>query len=366
MLARTRTLQPSWKSEWVGYGLSVLFTAGAYLAQRAIWSYIPPSPQLLFYPAVFLAGRFGGFGPGLVATLLSALGMAQAFLPPGGVLAVDAPEDALDLAIFMGVGSGMSWALGRLRGALAFEREVARNATLAKKATDETWEMMAHDLRGPLNVITLSSEALGRRLHDGEPDVERVIGAIQRSTKRARELVQDAVEAMRLEEGGLVVQPAPCPVASLAEEASDAIAPLAQKKRIVLEIDHDGGATLCDRKRILQVLTNLLGNAVKFTPEGGRVSLELASRAGKVCVAVTDTGPGIPEDQLASLFSRYWTRDRSSGFGLGLWIASTIVEAHGEKLQVSSAVGRGSRFSFELPRAEVAVRAPVVRTTSPA
>jgi signal transduction histidine kinase len=336
------------------FGAAALVVIVAYVLQTLLWPLIPPSPHLLFYPAVFLAARLGGAGAGYLATALSTVGIAYGFLPPEGLLVVEKASDALDLGIFFAVGLGISTAVGRLREAILRERRQALEARTAKESTDATWSMIAHDLRQPLSVITMGSNELGRRKSPEE--IEKVLRLIQRSTDRARELVDNALDAMRAKAGKLGVEPAPCDPRELCERAVDAVALVASRKGVSVESDvANGRAVMGDEARLAQVLVNLLGNAVKFTPAGGTVSLyadEDETEQGMI-FAVRDTGPGIPADEIGSIFSKFWSGSTGGGTGLGLWIASAIAEAHGARLDVKSRLGVGTTFSFVLPFADL-------------
>jgi signal transduction histidine kinase len=337
------------------YAVAVVAVAIAYLLQLAFWSFIPPSPHLFFYPAVFLAARVGGRGPGYVATALSTAAIAQGFLPPEGVLAIADPSDALDLAIFFGVGIGISIVLGQLRSALQREKDDARQARAAKQSTDATWSMVAHDLRQPLHVINLGSTELNRRAST-PPDMERMLRLIQRSTERARDLVDHALDAMRIADGKLVVEPGPCDAGELCAHSLDAVTLLATGQGVILESDIATRRTiLCDQPRLEQVLTNLLGNAIKFTPRGGVVSVYVDEVADGLRFCVKDTGRGIPADELDVIFTKFWSGSGGrGGSGLGLWIACAILDAHGSRLTVESRVGEGTTFAFTLPFAAAA------------
>lgn len=345
------------KSRVIRYGVAFFATLAAYLAQRLVWPLIPPSPQLFFFPTVFAMAWLAGADAGYVATFFSCLGISQGFLDPTGLFHIGRPSDVLDLGIFAVVGFGVSATIGRLRMALEREHAAAREAQIAREAVEATWSMVAHDLRTPLNVIQLSSTELERRLPDPGDATERALRAIKRSTNRAAGLVDDAVDAMRLANGVLSIVVAPCDVKKLCQEAIDSVLVFAQRKNIALTTNAEGGLTVgCDEARLTQVLSNLLGNAVKFTPSGGTVKLLVSDEGRAVRFAVVDDGPGIPEAELGAIFAKFWTRDRNIGVGLGLWIAKAIVEAHGAALMVESRVGKGTTFSFALPR-DVHVRA---------
>ncbi len=357
------------KGRVIRYAVAILTTFAAYLAQLLIWPFIPPSPQLFFFPAVFVTAWLAGAEAGYVATFLCCVGIAQGFLPPTGIFDVRQPSDVLDLGVFAVVAFGVSATIGRLHTALEREHAAAREAQIAREAVEATWSMVAHDLRTPLNVIQLSSTELERRLPDpGDATerarTERALRAIKRSTNRATDLVEDAVDAMRLANGVLSIVVSPCDVKKLCQEAVDSVFVLAQRKNIALTTNAEGGLSVgCDESRLTQVLSNLLGNAVKFTPAGGSVKLLVRDEGKAIRFAVVDDGPGIPEAELGAIFAKFWTRDRSTGVGLGLWIAKAIVEAHGASLTVESRVGEGTTFSFVLPHEARARAVPMEMAT---
>jgi signal transduction histidine kinase len=164
------------------------------------------------------------------------------------------------------------------------------------------------------------------------------------------------------------VEPAPCDASELCAHALDAVALSASRKGVKLESDvATRRPVMCDQPRLSQVLVNLLGNAVKFTPPGGTVSLYVDESSKGVCFTVRDTGPGIPASELASIFTKFWSGSTGGGTGLGLWIAGAIVEAHGSKLDVESRLGAGTTFSFVLPFALVSepAEAGPARSSSP-
>ena len=237
--------------------------------------------------------------------------------------------------------------------------ENARLAKAAERAAREREDGLAivsHDLKNPLATVRLSAAVLDQklaRLSGGEPLRGRV-AAMDRAALHMVGLITRLLDAARLDAGQpLAVEPRPEALDALVGEALALIEPQATRADIRLEPCLTPGLmALCDRERVLQVLANLLGNAVKFTPTGGTVTVETVEGPDEVRVAVRDTGPGIPADEQPHLFQRHWQARGTAhrGSGLGLYIAKGLVEAHGGRLWVESTVGAGSTFCFTLPR----------------
>jgi signal transduction histidine kinase len=169
-------------------------------------------------------------------------------------------------------------------------------------------------------------------------------------------MIKDLLDFEGLRGAGLSVEAASHAVGPLLEEAIEMIQPQAKEKSLHLTLHSPPGATAwCDRERTLQVLSNLLGNAVKFTPDGGEITASAEALSGELVLSVRDTGPGIPAEDVPHVFDRYWQAKRSDrrGIGLGLPIAKGLVEAQGGKLWVVSELGRGTTFCFTLPAADL-------------
>ncbi len=181
------------------------------------------------------------------------------------------------------------------------------------------------------------------------------VGVIHRAARRANRLLEDLMDVTRIESGGLSINVAPVDVAGLIADAAEAMAGLAEENVVELRTDaaRPLPPVLADRDRILQVFANLAGNAVKFTPAGGTVTLGAACADGAVRFSVADTGPGMSAEQVERAFDRFWQAGRADrrGVGLGLSIARGIVEAHGGMLSVTSAPNDGAIFHFTLPAA---------------
>lgn len=230
----------------------------------------------------------------------------------------------------------------------------------ATRARDDLVAIVSHDLRNPIHTINMAASFL---LEVAPADDRRVtsrrqLDVIRRSANRANRLISDLLDVARIQAGGLAVEPVPSDAASMVQEAFEAAAPMATGKRLTIEreVPENLPAVCSDRDRILQVFGNLIGNAIKFTPEGGQITIRAENEALAVKFAVCDTGPGIPPEHLPHVFDRYWQAKSTAklGTGLGLSIAKGIVEAHGGRIWVESEPGHGASFLFTLPAAPAA------------
>jgi signal transduction histidine kinase len=231
------------------------------------------------------------------------------------------------------------------------EREARRNAELLSRAREDVLGVVAHDLRNPLNLVSMTSQLLMEP--DLAPERRQSTYAINvRAVNRMNRLIGDLLDVVRMEAGHLSLNVGPCDVSRLLEETVESFQQRAAEQGIALVSNTGTNATIqADGERILQLIDNLVGNALKFTPSGGQVSLGAEVEGDEVRITIADTGPGIPEEQLARLFDRFWQargNDRR-GLGLGLPIAKGIAEAHGGRLWVESSVGSGTAFRFAMP-----------------
>ncbi len=177
---------------------------------------------------------------------------------------------------------------------------------------------------------------------------------IQRPAERMDRLVGDLLDLAAIQVGQLSVNRQRHHASALIAEAIDVLEPIAARRGVGLrrEIEDEAAIVFCDRERILQVLTNLVGNAVKFSPEGTDIVLVSRRRNDDILFAVVDQGPGISPDHLPHVFDRYFhtPQEGERAVGLGLSIAKGVVEAHGGVIWAESELGKGSRFYFSLPR----------------
>jgi PAS domain S-box-containing protein len=240
---------------------------------------------------------------------------------------------------------------------ISYRKSVEAALQRAVTARDDVLGIVAHDLRNPLSTIIASTALLERPGPEPERRDETVRHVITRSAHRMNALIQDLLDVAMVEAGQLKVDCARLSAADLLREAVDTQASLVESSGLVLQLDVAADVPVIwgDRNRLLRVLENLVGNAIKFTKEGGRITVGAAQRAGEVVFSIADTGSGIPVDNLPHVFDHFWQaagRTKRLGAGLGLPIAKGIVEAHGGQIWVESTVGHGSTFLFAIPLAQ--------------
>jgi signal transduction histidine kinase len=235
----------------------------------------------------------------------------------------------------------------------------ARNAELAEldRMKNDFVSAVSHDLRTPLTAIKgyveFLEDGIGGPLTEAQVEF---VGHLHAGTSRLERLVDDLLDFARLEAGQFKLAMEETNLACLTRRVVGLLQPLAAERQLVLELA-EAPADLelrLDPSRIEQVLINLVGNALKFTPEGGRVTVRVSTGGGLARVAVTDTGRGIPAEAMSRLFERFYqvhsdVLRAKGGIGLGLTIAKALVEAHGGRIEVESEENSGSTFWFELP-----------------
>jgi PAS domain S-box-containing protein len=242
-----------------------------------------------------------------------------------------------------------------VRAALAIEKaRVHRIAQDAIRLRDDVLSVVAHDLRNPLGTILLQV-GLMRRDPGRERRAGRPADVIERAAIRMRHLIQDLLDVARMEGGRLRIEPAPLATAHALADAVAAHEALVASASLQLHVDApaDLPAIWADRERFLQVFENLIGNAIKFSAPGGRITVGASPQKAAVLFCVKDTGAGISEEDLPHVFERLWQGAGGTrhGAGLGLPIVKGIVEAHGGHIWVESKLGAGTTFFFTIPTA---------------
>jgi signal transduction histidine kinase len=321
-----------------------------------------PSTRTMFERSAARTPRLSGRRIGLlgVATLTApALMLIRRIL--GEPLDVDVLAVA-SAALFALVMMRMTGLVRRYEKAVRLEAE--RTAELAAaeqsaKAKDLFVSQVSHELRTPLTSIRGYLAVL---LEDDADEVSaadraKYLAVVDRNADRLLLLVEDLLLVAQMDDGGFALGEAELDLAELTAEAVEAARPVADKRRITLRAQSETKLPLLgDRDRLAQVIDNLLSNALKFTPEGGEVTVDTARSNGNVRLVVADTGVGVRPDEIGHLFERFYRTDAATaqavqGSGLGLSISKAIVEAHGGTITADSRLGVGTSLTIELPAA---------------
>ncbi len=260
-----------------------------------------------------------------------------------------------ELAFLSALGNEAALAI---RNARVYEREREQVARL--RLLDELQQSfvssVSHELRTPLTCIKTSADLLRARSADLSDDQVELVHTIDNHVGRLEVLVNDLVEMTRLEAGQVTLSTQPTDLLQVARRVLAALQPLIERKGQTAHLLHAEGVSLVevDRRRLDQVLTNILSNAIRFTPKKGAINVTVGETANDVQLCVSDNGPGISKEDQAKIFDKFFVVADGrglSGLGLGLYIARQMVELHGGRIWVESQPGEGSTFCFSVPRA---------------
>ncbi|MBH3447065.1 GAF domain-containing protein [Pseudomonas moraviensis] len=242
----------------------------------------------------------------------------------------------------------------------ALENDLARQVRReqeAVQARDDLVAVVSHDLRNPMTVISMLCGMMQKAFSsEGAHTSRRISTAIdtmQQATARMNTLLEDLLDTSKIDAGRYSITPQALEVGHIFEEAQALLSPLAHDKDISISFQADPDLRIhADPERLFQVLSNLVGNAIKFTPRMGTVGVHAKSVGDEIVFIVRDSGEGIPKEHLPHVFDRYWTikEGNPTGTGLGLYITQGIVEAHGGQIVAESEPGQGSEFRFTVPR----------------
>ena len=340
------------RSRWVTYGLAVLLVALCFA-----WAYAAPRVEfeltvLWFIVPVLVGAWFGGRGPGILAIALSLA--AGRVLMPLEESASGLRGDYLDLLSFALEGLLIVVLVGALRDA-------HEEADASSRSKEVFMAMVSHELRTPLTVLVGWVTQL-RRAPGDTVLADRAHAALERTARTLRRLIDDLTDVSRARSGKLTLKREHLALAPLIASVVDDARTAAAAKGIELRATINSSAVVDgDPVRLAQAFSNLLTNALKFTPEGGRIDVDAVDAGDRVFVRVTDTGPGIPDTALPFIFDPFRQvdagRDRAAGgLGLGLAIAKHVVELHGGRITAEKGEhGGGTRFTVELARLPLAI-----------
>jgi signal transduction histidine kinase len=327
-------------------GLTVLLVASSALvftAAAAAQESPFRQPYLVFPVMMWAALRFGPRGATASTLVVSAIAIWATASGEGPFVRERLATSLSFLQVFMATTAFAVLCLG----AAAAER--AR----ATRLRDEMLAVVSHDLQNPLQIVRLATAVLARK----SPGAEAQADAIHRAADRMQRLVTDLLDLAAFENGRLTIVPRAVSAGAILDECAEMMRPIAEARRLTLRVEKPSpdADVACDHARVLQTLSNIVGNAIKFTPEGRTISVAAGVADGAATVSVTDPGPGIAAEHLDRVFERYWRGDgKEAGTGLGLAIAKQIVEAHGGRIWAESAPERGTTIRFTLPLARAA------------
>ena len=235
-------------------------------------------------------------------------------------------------------------------------RQVLREQQ-AVRARDELVAVVSHDLRNPMTIISMLCGMMQKAFSSEGPHTSRritsAIDTMQQASSRMSVLLDDLLDTSKIEAGRYTISPQPLDVTQMFEEALSLLAPLALDKAVELTFHAEPDLKInADPERLFQVLSNLIGNAIKFTPAQGKIGVVAMSNGDDIVFSVRDSGKGIAPEQLPHIFDRYWTAKEGNalGTGLGLYISQGIIKAHGGQLVAQSTPGEGSEFRFTVSR----------------
>ena len=326
---------------------TALISASIYMNRDVPWDLF-----LFYFFILFLAAIGENMVRIVIGSVLISLVYVGLLLEQGKGLAQIGP----DLFIRIPFLFGASILYGYLSENAKKEKIRAETAEQRERLKMDLVSALAHDIKNPLGIImgyaeTMSDQFIGRSEAKGNLEI---LDRIQESAQRIVNLVTGFLEASKAEAGKISVEERPVEINALIREVAQQQMGDLRKKNISLDVELDENipTIIGDKAQLDRVLWNLVGNAIKFTPGGGRITVSSRSDNGYVCVAVKDTGIGIPKDELPLLFSQFRRLKGSAkieGTGLGLFIVKTIIEAHKGTVQAESAGGQGSTFTVRVP-----------------
>ncbi|HEY1549590.1 MAG TPA: HAMP domain-containing sensor histidine kinase [Kofleriaceae bacterium] len=270
---------------------------------------------------------------------------------------VDATTERAELVLvacaFLAIACGLGLSLiarQRLERQFRVVEAATEAAERAAKAREEVLAVVSHDLRSPVQAISLSATLVGEVVHDSA--AIGYVRTIHNASARMKHMIDELLEASRIDHDHLELHREPISSRELLDEAVDLFRDAARARRVELTCDAPVVQVLADRERVLEVLSNLIGNALKFSPCDTCIAARAELAGTTMRFSVVDAGPGIATEQIPHLFDRFWQADRRTrrdGLGLGLYICKRLVEAHRGAIGCDSVVGAGATFWFTLP-----------------
>jgi signal transduction histidine kinase len=322
--------------------------------------YVQLDVSAVYLAAVMFSAWRGGLGAGLLATALSAVLGAFFFFPPAYSFTVYG-EDLLQLGVFTLAALIISSLSAARERALALEQQARHEAEAANAVKDEFLAAVSHELRTPLTTIKTLTRVLLRK-NPTEEERREYLEDIASECERQIDLVHNLLDLSRVQVGGVEISPGRVNVGETLRECEkiERTGAAERNQDLIVEVTSTLPPVSADRSALRRALCAVVENAIKYTPEGGRITLRARrdGDGGRVAIEVEDNGPGIHPDDLPRVFERFY-RGRAGtgrpeeqevpGIGLGLHLARVLVEGMGGSIEASSRMGHGSTFTLRLP-----------------
>lgn len=354
--------------EPVRLAIALLPPLVALVVQWALWGLIQPYVWFLFYPAVFLSSWIGGRRAGMIATVIATVLVWWFFVAPERTL-VKHPRQLFPAGVFLTMGAFFAVFHDRLRRAREETEALNRGLVQANQRITQLYQKtkeldelksqffanVSHELRTPLTLILGPVERHLAEDSQIEPELREDLQVVERNARTLLRHVNDLLDVARIDAGRVAPEYAEVDAAALVRFASDHFSALAQETGIELEVDAPAGLPVqIDREKLQRILLNLLSNAFKFTPPGGRVRVSLRREGDRLWLEVADSGPGIPEAEQVAVFERFHQLERGAtrrfgGTGLGLSIVKEFATLLGGGVSVAKAPEGGALFVLDLP-----------------
>lgn len=331
------------------YGLSLLIVFISLLVSSSCQNSFPEAHLYsINLASAILAAAIGGLGPGVLAAILEALAVEYFFLHSERFAS---PTSLLRITLYTSFGWFTSVLVSHLRHSLKNEKKLRERSERALAARESTLSLVFHDLRTPLTAISLSNSMIARKLPQDSP-LQSKTKSVSDCISQMTSIINDLLDAVRIEAGTFKIIPKPTDINELCSKALMLIEASAERKLLRLQknINVSGDATI-DQERFLRVLTNILENAIKFSPSGSLIEIVAESEETAHIIRISDEGPGVRKEDRTKIFDRFWQEGAhgKAGVGLGLFIAKSVVEQSGGTIQVLDSP-LGAVFEVRIPR----------------
>jgi signal transduction histidine kinase len=346
------------RRQWRGYALAFLAVAGGLLLRYILSPLLgQQGPYLILTLSIVLAGLYGGFGPAILATALGTMIGTYLFIgtKPGWESVLELPNITRTL-LFVAIGISISLISGQLKASRRALAASVLELRRSNRAKDQVLATVAHEIRNPLSALTSAINVLERAGTD-PTKVAWATGIVGRQVAQISRLSDDLTEASRVLHGHLDIQSGALDLRFVLRQALEQSSALmvSRKHDLTSEILGEPAMVWGDAARLVQVFANLLNNASKYTPPGGRITLKLSRAGSEWVTSITDSGQGFDKTTEAEMFEPFVQApaavgSESSGLGLGLAVVKRIVELHdGQVFAESLGPGQGATFTVLLP-----------------